>query len=191
MGGVRIPADLDPADAQVRQHLIDELRETRLRNRISVGAVANTLGCSRPHIYGIEGRITWEARTLARYARALGFRLEWVLADLELPDDGDIMAVILAAGDTSTPERADRVGWLTVCNDLVRIRRATVSAVEMGRRIGVHENTLHDWEANYDGSTVIAAQRYARALGGRFTWILHYDPRPAGIPGPRPARRAR
>jgi hypothetical protein len=175
MGGVRIPADLDPVDTQVRQHLIDELRGTRERNGIGLRTVADLLGCSRTNVHAIEQRTTWEARTLARYARALGWRIEWVLADLELPDDGDVMAIVIAAGDTSTPERGDRVGWRAVCNDLVRVRRATVSVVELGRRLGLHENSLHDWEANYDGSTVFAAQRYARGLGGRLTWILHSE----------------
>jgi DNA-binding XRE family transcriptional regulator len=173
MGCVNIPADLDPDDAVRREHLIDELRAAREALGLSRSDLADLLGVTTPNIHAIEKRTTWQARTIARYARALRSHIEWFLDDLELPDDGDVMAVIIAAGDTSTPERADRVAWRGLCNDLVRIRRATCSAVEMGRRLGIHENTVHHWEANPDGSSVIAAQRHARGLAGRLSWRLH------------------
>jgi DNA-binding XRE family transcriptional regulator len=176
MGSVLIPADLDPADTQLRQHLIDELRGSREHRQITLKAVADLLGCSATNVHTIEHRTTWSARTLARYGRALGWRIEWVMSDLQLPDDGDVMAIVIAAGDTSTPERQDRVAWRAVCNDLVRIRRATHTAVEMARRIGIHENALHHWEANPDGSSIIAAQRHARGLAGRLSWVLHKTP---------------
>lgn len=193
MGGVNIPADLDPEDADRRAQLIDQLRGSREARSIALTDVAVLLGVTAPNIHGIEHRTTWEARTLARYGRAIGRRIEWVLDGLELPDDDDIMAVIIAAGDTSTPQREDRVAWRAVCNNLVRIRRATCTAVDMGRRMRVHENTLHHWEANPDGSTVIAAQRHARALGGRLGWLVHPCHTPltgcggAAVPAPREA----
>lgn len=183
MGGVRIPDDLDPADALIRAGLIETLRHYRQLRDLTPRKVAQLLGVTRPAIVSLEGRTSWEQRTIARYARVVGCRVEWQIHDLVVPDDGDVMAVVIAAGDTSTADRADRVHWRAVCNDLVRIRRATCSAVDMGRRLGRHENAVHYWEANPDGSTVIAAQRHARALGGALGWRLH----PTHIV---PARRA-
>jgi DNA-binding XRE family transcriptional regulator len=176
MGGVHIPADLDPDDARRRSRLIDELRAAREARNLSPKNIADRLGVTAPNVYAIEGRTTWQACTISRYARAVGWRIEWLLEDITVPDDGDVMAIVIAAGDTSTPERADRVAWRALCNDLVRIRRATYSAVDMGRIIGIHENAVHHWEANPDGSSVIAAQRHARGLGGQLGWNL----RPAG-----------
>jgi len=173
MRGVRIPADLDPDDARRRSELIDQLRAAREAAGLSRRNVADRLGVTAPNINAIEGRTTWQARVIARYARALGRRIEWQLEDLTIPDDDDVMALIIAAGDTSTPDRADRVAWRALCNDLVRIRRATYSVVDMAQRIGIHENAVHHWESHPDGSSIITAQRHARGLGGRLGWTLH------------------
>lgn len=186
---MRIPADLHPADAQLRASLIGQLRASRYTQGIRRKDVADFLGIASPGVLAYEERTTWEARTIARYARAIGWRIEWVIADLELPDDGDVMAAVLAAGDMSTPEREDRARWRALCNDLVRIRRVTCTAVDMAARLGVHENTVHYWEANPDGSSVTAAQRHARALGGHLSWILYYvgTPISRATPAPREA----
>lgn len=170
---MRLPQDLDPVDADLRRSLIDTLRISRESRGMVRRPVAEQLGITVPALFHLEHRTSWFARTVMRYGRVIGWRIEWVLFDLDVPDDGDIMAEILAAGDTSTPERADRVHWRTVCYNLVRIRRATCTAVAMGVRCGIHENAVHHWEANPDGSTVIAAQRHARALGGALGWRLH------------------
>lgn len=170
---MRIPQDLHPADENLRQVLIDTLRLSREGRRLPRRPVADLLGTTIPAVHRLEHRTTWQARTVARYARTIGWRIQWQLCDLDIPDDDDVMATILAAGDTSTPERADRVHWRTVCYDLVRIRRATCTAGEMGRRCCCHENAIHHWEANPDGSSVIAAQRHARALGGMLSFLLH------------------
>lgn len=172
MGGVRIPIDLDPADARSRAQLIDELRAARESQQMGLKEIAEQLDVTSPSVFGIEHRTTWQARTLTRYARAVGRRVEWLLHDLPVPDD-DVMSYVLAGADTSTPERADQVAWRLLCHDLVRTRRAMCSAVEMARRTGIHQNGVHHWEENPDGSSVIAAQRHARALGGRLGWRLH------------------
>lgn len=187
MGDVRIPDDLDPADTAIRQALIDRLRMSRQDRGIMQSRVADQLGISGPAVHSLERRITWEARTIARYSRAIGWRIHWTAYDLAIPDDGDVMAIIIAAGDTSTPEREDRVAWLALCNDLVRVRRATCSAVEMARRAGLADTTVHDWEANPLGSTITAAQRHARALGGYLGWQLEKTAAPGAAPGPRRA----
>ncbi len=171
---MRIPADLHPDDRLCRQDLVDTLTAWRIDHAIPRAQVGARLGgITPPAVKGIEDRITWEAPTIMAYARAIGWRIEWAITGLVVPDDDDVMATILAAGDTSTPERADRVHWRSVCYDLVRIRRAQCTAVEMGIRCRIHENAVHHWEANPDGSTVIAAQRHARALGGTLDWRLH------------------
>jgi DNA-binding XRE family transcriptional regulator len=170
---VRIPDDLDPADALLRTVLISTLRLSRESRGIARRQIGDILGVTAPTLHALEHRTTWEARTIARYARVIGWRIEWVLHELTVPDDGDVMAIVIAAGDTSTPEREDRVHWRTICNDLVRIRRAGLTAVAMAERLGVHENAVHYWEGNPDGSSVIAAQRHARALGGVLGWQLH------------------
>lgn len=185
---MRIPDDLDPQDAQLRANLADTLRVSRETRGISLRQVGDVLGITGPAVHSLERRLTWEARTIMRYSRAVGFRIEWRLHDLELPDDGDVMTVILATGDTSTPERQDRVHWRTVCYDLTRIRRATLTATEFGAQLGIHENAVHHWEANPDGSTVVSAQRHARGLGGALAWWLHEVPSPLTARSPRPRR---
>lgn len=189
MEGVRIPDDLDPADEQLRVSLSDTLRLSRETRGISRRQVADLLGVTVPAVWAAERRTTWEARTVMRYSRTIGLRIEWQLHDLAVPEDDDVMAVVIAAGDTSTPERQDRVHWRAVCYDLVRVRRATMTAVALAAALGVHENAVHHWEANPDGSTVISAQRHARALGGVLGWRLHETPTPLlhRPPAPRAA----
>lgn len=187
---MRIPDDLDPADAQLRDSLAVTLRMSREARRISRQQIADLLGVTVPAVYALERRTTWQAHTVMRYARTIGWRIEWQLHDLHIPDDGDVMAIVIAAGDTSTPERADRVHWRAVCNDLVRIRRRRCTAVAMGAQLGVHENAVHAWEANPDGSSVIAAQRHARALGGVLGWRLHETPTTLAHHAPEPRRAA-
>ncbi len=184
---MRIPQDLHPDDAATRQHLIDALRSSRKTRRITSARIGALLGVTGPAIRKVEGHTTWQATTLMRYARAVGWRIEWRIHGLDLPDDGDVMAAILAAGDRSTAERADRVHWKCVCYDLVRIRRATTTAIDMGRRLGVGDASVHYWEGNFDGSSVISAQRHARALGGRFDWEIYPGSSPlvSFIPMPR------
>ena len=187
---MRIPDDLDPADAQLRTSLIGTLRQSREARGIVRRQIAEVLGVTGTAVHALEHRTTWEARTLARYARTIGWRIEWVLHDLAVPDDGDVMAIVIAAGDTSTPEREDRVHWRSVCNDLVRIRRATITAVALAARLGVYENAVHYWEGNPDGSSVICAQRHARALGGVLGWRLHQVASPLVHHAPEPRRAA-
>lgn len=176
---MRTPDDLTIDDLTIRAGLSDTLRQSREARGIGRRRLGEILGVTSANVYALEHRTTWEARTIMRYARAIGLRIEWVLHNLVVPDDDDIMAVIIQAGDTSTPERADRVHWRAVCCDLVRIRRATTTAVEFAHRIGIHDNALHHWEANPDGSSVITAQRHARALGGHLGWALHEAPPPS------------
>ncbi len=187
---MNIPKDLDPADAHLRAILISTLRMSREGRGISRRQIGELLGVTSVAVRSLEHRYTWEARTIARYARTIGWRIEWVLHELTVPDDDDVMAIVLAAGDTSTPERQDRVHWRTVCNDLIRIRRATITAVAMGERLGVHENAVHYWEGNPDGSTVTAGQRHARALGGALGWRLHPVASPLVLHAPQPRKAA-
>ncbi len=187
---MRIPDDLSPTDTLVREELASTLRTFRQARGITRRQVADALGVTAPVVHDLEGRITWTGRTIMRYARAVGYRIEWLIRDLVALDDDDVMAVILATADQSTPERADRVQWRILCYDLVRVRRATTTAATFGARLGIHENAVHYWEANPDGSSVIAAQRHARGLGGSLGWALHETPSPLTGRAPQPRRAA-
>ncbi len=184
---MRIPADLHPDDAATRRHLIDALRSSRQARALTYSRVGAHLGISGTAVRSTEERTTWQAVTLARYARAIGWRIEWRIHGLDIPDDGDVLAVILAAGSRATSVLADRSHWNCVCYDLVRIRRAETTAVGMARRLNVSENAVLFWEANFEGSSVISAQRHARALGGALDWEIYPSPSPlvSFIPAPR------
>lgn len=184
---MRIPDDLHADDLVSREHLLASLRSSRHARGITHAAIARLQGVSLGAARMAEHRTTWQGLTIMRYARAIGWRIHWSLEDLTVPDDGDVLAGILAAGDTSTPEKADRVHWKTVCYDLVRIRRATTSALAFADRLGIRENAVHHWEGNFEHSSVIAAQRHARALGGYLQWVLEPAPTPllAAVPAPR------
>ncbi len=169
---MRVPDDLDPQDRHIRLALIQTLGQIRQVDRVTLQKVADRIGVSRPAGRAVERSSNWEARTIMRHARALGWRLQWQLDQLVVPCDDDIMAIVIAAGDTSTPARQDAVHWRATWNDLRRVRRHAVSAVDMAARLGVTDNAVHYLETNPDGGAVISAQRHARALGGRLGWRL-------------------
>jgi hypothetical protein len=186
---MRIPDDLHDDDRINRLRLIAALRWTRESRGASLARAGEYFGgVSAAAVHSLEHRTSWSAVTIMRYARVIGFRIEWVISGLDLPDpDGDVMYAVLAAGDTSTPVKADRVHWRRTCYDLTRHRRATISAVAMGARLRLNQNTVHHWEANPDGASVITAQRHARALDGQLGWRLHEVRSP--IPMPVPLQR--
>lgn len=172
---MRVPNDLNLDDFQIRLALMRTLRRAREVDHITARMVGDRIGVTPQAVRAVEGGSNWAARTVMRYARGVGWRIEWTLYDLAPPrDDDDIMAVIIAALDVSTSVRADAAHWRTVWNTMRRRRRADrITAGELGRRLGVTENAVHWAETNCDGTAVITAQRHARALGGRLTWRLH------------------
>jgi DNA-binding XRE family transcriptional regulator len=167
---MRVPVDLHPDDLKTRLLLINELRAGRETLGISTTDLDAALGVAEGTNKALERRTSWEARTMQRYARALGRHLTFTIHNIRIPDD-DVTAVVLAAGDTSTPQRVDKVHWRVTCHQLRAARRHRFTAVAMAARLGVTENAVHYWEANPDGSSIISAQRWARALDG---W-LGYD----------------
>ena len=184
---MRVPTDLHEDDLASRIALADELREIREAAGITSGDLADILGVTRTAVRALERRTSWEAPTIMRYARPIGRRIEFYLDGLELPDDDDVMSLIYAAITPASPEQEDKAHWRQVCSDLRRIRRANHTAVGFARLLGVNENAVHYWEANPDGSSIISAQRHARALGGRLLWRLHEISGAACIPAPRRA----
>lgn len=182
---MRVPDDLHPDDLCTRLGLAGALRSHRETGGVTVAQVAAALHVDQSSVRRLEQRTTWEARTVMRYARALGRRIEWVLTGLTVPDDGDVLAAVYAVADTSLPERHDKTHWRQTCNDLRRIRRAGHTAAATAARLGVTEGAVYFWETNPDGSTVISGQRHARALGGALQWRLHPAARP--VPAPRRA----
>lgn len=171
---MRVPVDLHNDDLTARLLLIGELRASREARGISTAELDAALGVAQGTNKALERRTSWEARTIQRYARALGRRLTFTINNICIPDD--VTAVVLAAGDTSTPERVDRVHWRVTCHQLQLARRARFTAVAMAARLGVTENAVHHWEANPDGSSLISGQRMARALDGWLGWDLTDSP---------------
>jgi DNA-binding transcriptional regulator YiaG len=180
---MRVPVDLHEDDLASRIALAGQLRGARAARGFSAADLAETLGVTAAAVYAFERRTSWEAATVMRYARATGGRVTFHLEGLELPDDGDIMSLIYGAVSAATSSQEDQAHWRQVCSDLRRIRRATHTAIGFAKILGVNENAVHYWEANPDGSSIIAAQRHARGLGGRLLWRLHETV--AAVPAPR------
>lgn len=181
---MRVPVDLHADDLDTRLRLINHLREIREADGVSTADLDAALGVAHGTVHGLERRTSWEARTLLRYARAVGRRITFDLHGIEPPGD-DVYALTLAFGDTSTPERQDRVHWRQVCHELRQARRSRFTAVAMAARLGVTENAVHYWEANPDGSSLISAQRHARGLDGWLGWVVTEAPVHA-VPNRRP-----
>ena len=171
---MRIPKDLTEADLASRLHLGYALRTRRLAANITTRDLGTTLGISDAAVRGTELRSSWQARTVMRYARGIGHQIRWSLVGLVVPDDDDVMAVIYDTISTEQvpAEQADKNHWRTLCNDLCRIRRHCLTTTAMSKRLNIKTTAVHYWETNPDGSSVIAAQRHARALGGHLTWNL-------------------
>ncbi len=170
---MRVPTDLHPEDLQIRLALTRTLRRAREVDQLPARTVGDRIGVTPQAVRAVEAGANWEARTIMKYARGCGWRIEWMLTGLVVPKDDDIMAIVIAALDTSTPERFDAAHWRTIWNTLRRVRRAQLSAVDMAVILGVTENAVHWVETNTDGTAVITAQRHARALDGRLSWRLH------------------
>jgi DNA-binding XRE family transcriptional regulator len=184
---MRTPTDLHPDDRRDREHLAHTLDQLRIRHRISRAHIARELHVTAPAVTAFARRHSWSARTVMRHARALGYRLQWHLNGLSIPDDdGDILAVIYTVIPTTSSDQQDHQHWLAVCNDLRRVRRATCTTSDMAARLGVTDNAVRHWETNPDGSSVNSAQRHARALGGTLGWSIQH----AGTPRIPLARRA-
>jgi DNA-binding XRE family transcriptional regulator len=169
---MHVPDDLDPQDRDTRTALIRTLHRIRDVDNITVKQVADRIGVAPAAVRNLEKHHNWQGATIMRHARALNWRIEWLINGLDLPADDDIMAIVIAAGDTSTPQRQDAVHWRNTWNNLRRIRRHQLSAVAMATRLGVTDNAVHHLETNPEGTAVISAQRHTRALGGRLGWKL-------------------
>lgn len=178
---MRVPVDLHPDDLSTRLLLVDELRAGREALGISTTELDAAFGVAEGTSKAMERRTSWEARTTQRYARAVGRRLTFVIHDVPIPDD-DITALVLGSADTTTQQRQDHVHWRIICHQLRAARRAQLTAVAMAARLGVTENAVHHWENNPDGSSIISAQRHARALGGWLGWDLTRAPAALSTP---------
>lgn len=177
---MRVPQDIHPDDPVVRDDLARQLIAAEAAIYPHPRDLDAAWGLATGTTAAMHKRTTWRASTAQRWARAVGRRLTFELEGLVVPDvedDSDWTALLLSAGDTSTPEREDRVHLLTVCNDLVRVRLAAgVTAVAFATRLGLTENAVHWWQGNPDGTTITAMQRYARGLGGAVRPVLSDAP---------------
>lgn len=184
---MRIPTDLHEDDLLTRIRLAGELREIREAKGITTADLGVALGVTKKAVQGLERRTSWEAPTIMRYARPIGRRIEFYLDGLELPDDDDVISIIYASMEPTSPGQEDKAHWRQVFNDLRRIRRANHTAVHFATLLGVTENAVHYTETNPDGASIISAQRHARALGGQLLYRLHEISGTACVPGPRKA----
>lgn len=175
---MRIPHDIHHDDPAARTMLAEQLMTVERLLYRTPRELDAAWGLAPGTTAAMHKRTTWRAATAQRWARAVGRRLEFRINDIELPDPGDDWtAALLTVADTSTPEREDHIHLLTVCNDLVRARLyAGWTAVAFAEKIGVTENAVHWWQANPEGTTLTALQRYARGLGGSISTLLHAAP---------------
>lgn len=175
---MRVPHDIDPSDPAIRAALAGRLIATEAGLYPHPRDLDAAWGVAIGTTAAMHKRTTWRVSTVQRWARAVGLRLTFELEGITVPDDDDdLTALLLAAGDTSTPEREDHVHLLTVCNDLVRARLAAGwTAVAFAAELRLTENAVHWWQANPEGTTLIAMQRYARGMGGAVLPVLSQAP---------------
>ncbi len=165
---MRMPTDLHPDDTVARDQLAGRLRRIREGRRISQRGLADMLDIDHTNASGLELRRTWKIRTVQRWARVLGYRLDLgITGGVVVPDDGDALAAVYAAQQPTTEDAEDLLDLRALINDVRRIRIASgITLAEMGRRLGCGPSSVSHREADPDGAMLVSAQRYVRALGG-------------------------
>lgn len=153
-----IPADLHPADLEIREDLRAILVDLRREAGLSQARLAQRVGVSQRPVAQFETSTTWRISTVQRYAHALGARLVMELDGLPWVD----MSVLRPA-DPAEAMVWDRRVLLEALRDA---RESTgMSTADLAEVLGCAESTVRRVESESD-VLVITAQRHARALGG-------------------------
>lgn len=164
--------DLHPDDLTNRHQVATELRALRKSAGMTMGDLGALLGCTKSNIGVMERRREWRYMILAGWARALGKRVTLAIGGCPVPDDGDPTASIYANQHPTFPQSVDRLTLRTTVNDLFRVRRQHMSAGDVAARLGCGATAIYWWESNPDGASLLAVQRYARAVGCQVTASL-------------------
>lgn len=166
---MRASTDLHPDDLANRDRIAVELHALRKTAGVTTRGLATLLGCTDGNISRMERRRKWRFMTLAGWARALDRRVNLTITGHPVPDDGDLLASIYANQNPTSPMAQDRLVLRSTVHDLVRVRRATMTAEYAASRLGCGATAVFWWEDNNDGTSLMAVQRYARAVDCQVT----------------------
>lgn len=164
--------DLHPDDLTNRNQLASDLRAAREHAGMSQADLGKLLGCTKANITVMESRRAWRFTILAAWARALGRQVTLTVAGLEVPDDGDALAAVYASQQPTRPAALDLLTLRRTVNDLSRIRRATMTAEYAAALLDCGPTAVYWWENHPDGASLLAVQRYARAVDCQVTASL-------------------
>lgn len=174
---MRTPHDIDTGDRRLRSLLATNLIRARKDAGLNTNQLATILGVTGTAVRAMEGRLTWETRTVQAWARAVGRTLHLELVDLVVPDDADIPALTYALAleaPLADPTDRDLLTLRLAHRNMLRARWAAgITDAEMGRRLGTTDNAVRHFDTHPDGTTLVGLQRYARALGGRLRPCLN------------------
>lgn len=157
--------------------LAGNLIRCRVQAGLNAEQLGERLGVTGHAVRAMEGRNTWEVRTVQAWARALGRALHLELVGLDVPDDRDIPAMTYEIGlesPLSDPADRDLLTLLLAHRNLLRVRwDAGITDADMGERLGITGNAVRHFDTHPAGVTLVSLQRYARALGGRLRPCLN------------------
>lgn len=170
--------DLHPDDLVARIDLRAGLRQHRTDLDLSTEAVSRLAGFPYASaVRGLERMTSWEAWRAQQWARALGHALRLRIDGLIVPED-DMTSLVLRSTTAFGGFDEDQLHLQIVAADLVRTRHAMgVTRAELGRRCGVNERAIREFEQSPLQSWLRTYQRYGRALGG----IIRLDLQPVTV----------
>lgn len=168
--------DLHPDDQTVRIELRARFRALREQRGLSQRDLGELMGLGQGNIGRLEraGVDQSKTSTVARWARVLGHRLTLTPQGFPAPvrwrrktgDPGaDLMAALVNTYNVGAFGGTD--GWLAArtLHDLVGIRIACgVRQEQLGRVLGVSEQSVSLTERNAADNQLVTLQRYARGL---------------------------
>lgn len=168
--------DLHPDDFRARTELRGRLRAIRERQGISQRDMGRLVDLSQGNVgrFEREGVDQSKTSTVARYARALGYRLTLTPIGFPRPvrwrrqkDDlaARVFDALVVTYNVAAFGGAD--GWLAAhtLHDLVGIRVACgVRQDQLGRVLGVSEQSVSLTERDAADNQLVTLQRYARGL---------------------------
>jgi DNA-binding XRE family transcriptional regulator len=169
---MRTHPDLHPDDRANRDHIAAELRAVREAAGMTMSDLGALLGCTKANVSAMENSREWRFMILAGWGRAVDRRVILTITGRPIPDDGDPLASIYANQHPTDRQSVDRLMLRSTLNDLLRVRRQHMSADEVAARLGCGPTAVYWREDNPDGASLLAVQRYARAVGCQVTASL-------------------